>query len=402
MDRAHLLDRHAQHFRQLIVGWFAAKFLEHAPLFTHQPVDRFNHVHRNANSAGLVGNRSRDRLADPPGCIGRKLEALQVVELLDGSNQADIAFLDEVEQVEATANILFRHTDNQPKIGFGQVDACLVTDLDPGIPFRPELRATLEEVGSIFRPLVQRNCVDHLLKLRRQQFINNHRLANQLVEITHGQARFFRNITAALVEYTFLLEGQLVLDFHELAQLGWRHQIRLFQIGHAIDFEQHQFSSRPMSVKTPVHASANHANTFGPPVDTLGRLERIDILANDDATGKFALLWCFKQLDAANLAQVHSHRVIDADAIDTHVVEFLFLDKECLDLDPAANHLVAGRNTRLLKRSLNLLELVEIALGIWHKRHHFAFGHIPALLANRNKLSDRAHRRGLGQQLLGR
>src|SRR3954453_9747467 len=45
-------------------------------------------VHRQADRAALVGERAIDRLADPPGGVGRKLEAELVVELLDGPDEA--------------------------------------------------------------------------------------------------------------------------------------------------------------------------------------------------------------------------------------------------------------------------------------------------------------------------
>src|SRR5690606_21962877 len=41
-----------------------------------------------------------DRLADPPGGVGRELEATRVVELLDRVHEARIALLDEVEQLQ--------------------------------------------------------------------------------------------------------------------------------------------------------------------------------------------------------------------------------------------------------------------------------------------------------------
>ena len=70
-----------------------------SPAFAHQSVDRFDHMHRDADGARLVGDCARDRLPYPPCRIGRELEALAVIELLDRADQADIAFLDEIEQL---------------------------------------------------------------------------------------------------------------------------------------------------------------------------------------------------------------------------------------------------------------------------------------------------------------
>src|SRR5688500_17899638 len=54
-------------------------------------------VHGNANRSRLVGDRPRDRLANPPGRVRRELEASLPLELLDGTNEAEHALLDQVE-----------------------------------------------------------------------------------------------------------------------------------------------------------------------------------------------------------------------------------------------------------------------------------------------------------------
>src|SRR6516225_5197074 len=54
-------------------------------------------MHGNADGARLVGDRARDRLPDPPRGIGR--------ELVDRLHQADIAFLDQVEELQAAVGV---------------------------------------------------------------------------------------------------------------------------------------------------------------------------------------------------------------------------------------------------------------------------------------------------------
>ena len=53
-------------------------------------------VDRDADRARLVGDRTRDGLADPPGGVGGELEALAVVELLRSPDEAEDALLDQV------------------------------------------------------------------------------------------------------------------------------------------------------------------------------------------------------------------------------------------------------------------------------------------------------------------
>jgi len=54
-------------------------------------------VHRKADDATLLRDASADSLTDPPGGVGRELESLGVVELLDGAYEPGIAFLHEVK-----------------------------------------------------------------------------------------------------------------------------------------------------------------------------------------------------------------------------------------------------------------------------------------------------------------
>src|SRR5579883_2862793 len=119
-DLAHPGGRQFQPQRQLVGGWLAAQFLYHAPRFAGQAVDDLHHVYRNANGARLVGDGAGDGLPDPPGCIGRELEAAPIVELLDGANEADVALLDQVQQVHAAADVLLGHANHQAQIGLGQ------------------------------------------------------------------------------------------------------------------------------------------------------------------------------------------------------------------------------------------------------------------------------------------
>src|SRR2546426_1099269 len=87
------------HFSSNFLGkWFATEILDQAALRPNELVDRFDHVYRNADRARLVGDRPGNRLADPPGGVGRKLVAALVVELVDGPEQAGVPLLNQVEQ----------------------------------------------------------------------------------------------------------------------------------------------------------------------------------------------------------------------------------------------------------------------------------------------------------------
>ena len=75
-----------------------------------------DHVHRHADRALLVLDRTLDRLADPPGRVGGELEPAPPVELLRAAHQAQHALLDAVEQGQLLAAVLLRDADDQAQV----------------------------------------------------------------------------------------------------------------------------------------------------------------------------------------------------------------------------------------------------------------------------------------------
>ncbi|KPW98244.1 Uncharacterized protein ALO79_06616 [Pseudomonas syringae pv. castaneae] len=78
-------------------------------------------MHRNTDGAGLVGNRASDRLTDPPGGIGRELVATTVFELVHSLHQADVAFLDQIEELQTTVGVLLGDGDHQTQVRFNHL-----------------------------------------------------------------------------------------------------------------------------------------------------------------------------------------------------------------------------------------------------------------------------------------
>ena len=79
-------------------------------------VELLDDVHRDADRARLVGERARDRLADPPGRVGRELEALAVVELLGRAHEPERALLDQVEEGQALVAVVLGDRDDQAQV----------------------------------------------------------------------------------------------------------------------------------------------------------------------------------------------------------------------------------------------------------------------------------------------
>ena len=121
LDLADLLGADAHHAADLLRRRLAAEVLQQLALDAHQLVDRLDHVHGDADRAGLVGDRARDRLADPPRGVRRELVALGVVELLDRADQPEVALLDQVEEQHAAADVPLRDRHDQPEVRLDQL-----------------------------------------------------------------------------------------------------------------------------------------------------------------------------------------------------------------------------------------------------------------------------------------
>ena len=105
---------------------FAAERLEKFLLRPHQFAQDFNHMHRDADGAGLVRKGPRYPLSDPPARIGRKLVAPAIVEFFHPSHQSDIAFLDEVQERQAAVNVFLADGDNQAQVGLRHFGPSLI------------------------------------------------------------------------------------------------------------------------------------------------------------------------------------------------------------------------------------------------------------------------------------
>src|SRR5690242_1878992 len=113
---AYFLERHAELLGKLLGRRLAADLVQHLARGAYDLVDRFDHVHRNADGARLVGDRAGDRLPDPPRRVGRELVAAAVLELVDRLHQADVAFLDQVEELKAAIGVFLGDGDDEAEV----------------------------------------------------------------------------------------------------------------------------------------------------------------------------------------------------------------------------------------------------------------------------------------------
>ena len=78
-------------------------------------------MHRNTDRSGLIRNRSRDGLPDPPSGVGGELVTPAVFKLIDRFHQTNIAFLDEIQELQATVGIFFGDRDHQSQVRFNHL-----------------------------------------------------------------------------------------------------------------------------------------------------------------------------------------------------------------------------------------------------------------------------------------
>src|SRR5262245_56650338 len=117
-DLAHLVERQLHLLRDLFRSRLATELLHEITRRADQLVDRLDHVHRDADRARLVGDRTGDRLADPPRRVRRELVATAPLELVDGLHQTDVAFLDQIQELQAAVRVLLGDGDDETKVRF--------------------------------------------------------------------------------------------------------------------------------------------------------------------------------------------------------------------------------------------------------------------------------------------
>src|SRR6185369_11789132 len=88
---------------------------------------------------GAIQERTLQRLLDPPRGVGAEAETPQMVELVCGAEETEVALLNQIEKRHPPAEVLSREEHDQAKIArhepsFGSLDVRLCFfDLGPGL-----------------------------------------------------------------------------------------------------------------------------------------------------------------------------------------------------------------------------------------------------------------------------
>src|SRR4051794_29294853 len=117
LDRVDLFRVDPGDVGDLLRRGLAAQLGDELALGAADLVQLLDDVHRDPDGPRLVGERAGDRLADPPGGVGRELEALAVVELLRRADEPERALLDEVQERQALVAVVLGDRDDQAEVG---------------------------------------------------------------------------------------------------------------------------------------------------------------------------------------------------------------------------------------------------------------------------------------------
>ena len=300
-----------------------------------------------ADRAGLVRDRARRRLADPPRRIRGELIAALVLELLDGLHEARVALLDEIQEREAAVHVLLHDRNDEAQVGLNHLFAGLAPTLERNpklfkgfaelvgrhAEFRLQffqvfanfgefgvaaLRAPL--AGKLPLTFLQRNegqidCLVRLVTKRLQYLLLE-------IEVEEGLAQCAAGILHALFRTADLLGRRLLavlLEFRQLG-LGLVEALRdvlehlaeggqLFHVGVAVIVEL----VRDDAVEALLHAlelveeAHVHARREGEAVEHVLRLR----LALLDALADVNLLLAREERHLSHLVQVHADRIVE-------------------------------------------------------------------------------------------
>ena len=143
--QVHLRDRHrlgdfflgdVHPFGDLGVRCLAPQLLQQRVRALADAMQRAGPVERHAHDARLLCQRLQNCLPDPPDGIRNELDALRLIELVRGANEAKVSLVDQVGQRHALILVLLRHGHHEAQVRPHQlVQPVLIANPDPSCKF---------------------------------------------------------------------------------------------------------------------------------------------------------------------------------------------------------------------------------------------------------------------------
>src|SRR5690606_18372508 len=91
---------------------FATEFLNEVTRSPNELVDSLDHVHRDANRSSLISDCPCNSLPNPPSRVGAELIAAAVLELVHSLHEANVALLDEVQELQPAVGVFLGYGHN--------------------------------------------------------------------------------------------------------------------------------------------------------------------------------------------------------------------------------------------------------------------------------------------------
>ena len=147
----------------------------------------------------LVGERSRDSLADPPRRVRRELVAHAIVELLDRANEPEVALLDEVEERYAGSPVVPRDRHHEPEVALdepslGRLVACVLAPRELSL-LVPRQQTAVADLPHVELQRIPRLGIPRVVpsssglldgRRLRQRVVERKRLRHDDLEYRHG------------------------------------------------------------------------------------------------------------------------------------------------------------------------------------------------------------------------
>ena len=116
MHLVELRERNARSLRQLLRRGRTTELADQHLAHLLELLLRLEHVHRDADRARLVGERTTDRMTDPPARVRREPQTAAVVEARHRVHEAEVALLDQVGERHAATVVAARHRDDETQV----------------------------------------------------------------------------------------------------------------------------------------------------------------------------------------------------------------------------------------------------------------------------------------------
>ena len=118
-------------------------------------------MHWNANRAALVGDGTGDGLTNPPRRISAEFKPATVFKFVDCPHETGVAFLDQVQETQATVSVFLGDGDDQPQVAFRKLSLSLLLfcvdlgeKLDGISQARRGFLSCLENIAILLQPLL--------------------------------------------------------------------------------------------------------------------------------------------------------------------------------------------------------------------------------------------------------